>query len=175
MLTLLLLAHSTPAKEVSGTTFADTATIGSGEVPLRGTALQRWKVVFRVHTTGWWQDPATAVEADVPKRLELHYFHDIGADDFRKATDLGFQRQCDAAELATLQPRIAQWNALYSDITAGQRYRITYVPGVGTELAKDGTVLGTVTGADFAKRMFGIWIGEKPVETGHRKDLLDGK
>ena len=163
------------ATEISGTTFADSADLAGVTVPLRGTALQRWKVVFRVHTTGWWQDPATAVEADVAKRLELHYFHDISVADFITATDLGFKRQCSDVEFQALKPRIDRWNALYANIKEGQRYRITYIPGSGTELAKDGVSLGTIEGADFGKYMIGIWIGEKPVEAGHRKDLIDGK
>jgi hypothetical protein len=35
--------------------------------------------------------------------------------------------------------------------------------------------LVVVQGSDFAKALFGIWIGEHPVEAKHRSDLLDGK
>lgn len=171
-----LLFTTAAAAEIQGVHFDDQATIGDSVIPLRGTALQRWKVMFRVHVTGWWQDPASEVLADVPKRLELRYFHDISAKDFVKATDEGLSKSCaDPAVYAALSAERTAWNALYQDIADGSRYTITYAPGAGTTLAKDGVALGTVAGAEFAARLFGIWLGDHPVSTDHRDDLRDGK
>ena len=54
----------------------------------------------------------------------------------------------------------------------GQRYRLTYRPGIGTELAKDGVPLGTIEGADFAAAVFGIWLGPKAIDSGFRDRVL---
>lgn len=169
-----LTAASLAAADIAGTTFPDRLAVAGQDLPLRGTALQRWKVVFKVHTTGWWQDPASAVLADVPKALELHYFHDIEAAHFRQATQDGFARGRSAADLAALAPGLATWNAAYVDIREGQRYRITYDPAHGTTLSRDGTDLVTVPGVTFMEAIFGIWLGAHPVDRGHREDLLDG-
>lgn len=162
------------AADIAGTTFPDRLAIAGQDVALRGTALQKWKVVFKVHTTGWWQDPASAVLADVPKALELHYFHDIEAEHFRKATSEGFARGRSAADQAALAAGLATWNAAYVDIREGERYRITYEPGRGTSLSKSGADLVTVPGVPFMEAIFGIWLGPHPVDKGHREGLLDG-
>jgi len=162
------------AADVAGVSFSDQLKVGDITLPLRGTAVQKYKVFWTVHATGWWQDPATAVLADTPMVLELHYFHDIPATGFREATEEGFKRGCTAAEYSVLAAGLTTWNAAYVDIAAGDRYRITYAPTVGTTLTKGGVDLVTVPGYPFAQAMFGIWLGPKPVEAGHRKDLLDG-
>lgn len=174
MRVLLLLAWmwSLVAVEVGGVSFPDRLTIHEAEVPLRGTAVQKWKVFWTVHATAWWQDAATDVLADTPKALELHYFHNIPASGFREATSEGFTRGCSPTELIALQERLDAWNAAYRDITKGERYRIAYHPEVGTSLITGGTTLVTVPGHDFSVAMFGIWLGPKPVEANHRRDLL---
>jgi len=174
-LILLLLVTAVAAVEVAGVAFDDRLTIHDRDVPVRGTAVQKWKVFWTVHATAWWQDPATDVLADTPKALELHYFHDIPASGFRTATSEGFARSCTPAEMTALQERLDTWNAAYVDISKGARYRISYHPAQGTSLATAGRVLVTVPGADFAVAMFGIWLGPKPVEANHRRDLLDGR
>jgi len=170
-----LMIGTLSAVDIAGVTFPGQVQVGTVTVPLRGTAVQKYKVFWTVHATGWWQDPATAILADTPMVLELHYFHDIPAKGFREATDEGFKRGCSTAEYTALTAGLAAWNAAYIDINAGDRYRITYAPQVGTTLVKGGRDLVTVPGHDFAQAMFGIWLGPKPVEVGHRKDLLDGK
>jgi hypothetical protein len=46
------------------------------------------------------------------------------------------------------------------------------VPGAGTELALNGNRLGVVEGADFAAAYFRIWLGDSPVDTRLRDQLL---
>lgn len=172
---LLVLITALGAAEVGGVLFEDRLVLHGSGVPLRGTAVQKWKVLWTVHATAWWQDPATEVQADTPKALELHYFHDIPAEGFRTATSEGFARGCTRVELAALQERLDLWNAAYIDIAAGARYRISYHPERGTSLGTADRILITVPGADFAIAIFGIWLGPKPVEANHRRDLLDGR
>lgn len=162
------------AAEISGTTYPATVTIDGAIVPLRGMALQRWKLVVKVHTTAWWQEPATAVFDDTAKALELHYFHDIPADGFRQATREGFSRGRTPAEVAALAADLATWNAAYVDIREGDRYRIEYHPGRGTRLLRNGVALVTIPGTAFMQAIFGIWLGSDPVDSGHRDALLKG-
>jgi hypothetical protein len=61
---------------------------------------------------------------------------------------------------------------LYRDVKPGDRYALTYVPGVGTELALNGTRLGTVAGADFAAAVFAIWLGPKAIDDSLKTQLL---
>ena len=109
---------------------------------------------------------------DIPKRLELEYFHRIKAKDFVKLTNKWLKANNDAETIARLQPRIDRFNALYEDVQPGDRYSITYIPGIGTELALNGEPKGTIEGADFARALFSIWFGQKPVSKSLKVALL---
>ena len=172
-LLLLLTLAALPAAEIAGAAFPEEIAVGETRVPLRGVTVMKWKGMIKVHASALWLPAAEADPlADVAKRFELHYFHDIEAADFRKATDESLARSADPAAVAALRPRIDRFNALYQDIADGQRYSLTYRPGVGTELAKDGVVLGTIEGADFAHALFGIWLGPKAIDDGFRERIL---
>ena len=63
---------------------------------------------------------------------------------------------------------------MYRDVEEGDRYRLTYSPGVGTTVALNGEPLGTIPGADFAADYFGIWLGEEPLDRSFRDQVLGG-
>lgn len=169
----LAIGIALPAADIDGVRFADQLLVAETPLPLHGMAVMTWKLIISVHASALWlpagqKDPL----ADVPKAFELHYFHGISAADFRTATEESLTRSVGATTVATLRARIDRFNALYQDITSGQRYRLTYRPGIGTELAKDGTVLGTIEGADFAAALFGIWLGPSAIDSGFRDRVL---
>jgi hypothetical protein len=142
---------------------------------LRGAALLRYKVVFKGYVAALYLEPETPsarVLEDVPKRLEIEYFWAIKAADFARATDQGIARNVGAAALEALRPRIQQLNALYQDVEPGDRYALSYAPGRGTELARNGEVLGSVPGADFAAAVFAIWLGDAPLDAELKRRLL---
>jgi hypothetical protein len=53
-----------------------------------------------------------------------------------------------------LRPRLEQINALYAGVEPGDRYALTYVSGLGTEVARNGQSKGVIPGADFAVLIF---------------------
>ena len=110
---------------------------------------------------------------DVPRRLEIEYRWSIPAEAFAQATFEGILRNVDATTLARLRGSIGRLNALYADVEPGDRYALTYVPGVGTELALNGEPRGLIEGAEFASALFAIWIGEQPVDERLRTQLLE--
>jgi hypothetical protein len=57
-------------------------------------------------------------------------------------------------------------------VEPGDRYSLTYVPGVGTELARNGEPLGVVPGAEFSSALFAIWLGDEALDEPLREQLL---
>ena len=163
------------AAELEGVTFAKRHEAVGATLDLRCVGLMRWMYVIKAYVAGLYVgqevDPQ-GVLADVPKRLELNYFHPIPAHDFVKVTNVTIAANTDATTLARLQPQIEALNALYRDVEPGDRYAITYVPGRGTELALNGDALGTIPGAEFARAMFAIWLGAKPLDASLKAQLL---
>lgn len=176
-LALLVAGMVMPARaaEIEGIHFTDRAQAGPAALTLKGVGLARY-LFFKVYVTALYVGdgiPTDRVLADVPKRLELSYFQNIQARDFATAADQVLPDNVPASTVALLRPKIDRLHALYRDIKPGDRYALTYLPGVGTELALNGTPLGTVEGADFAAAYFAIWLGPKPISDSLKAQLME--
>lgn len=172
---LVLSAATGLAKEIEGVQFADELRVRDVALRLNEVGLLRYRYVIKAYVAALYLGPGATpseVLADVPKRLEIEYFYAIKADGFAKATDEGIAANVPAEAVAALRPRIAELNALYRDVKPGDRYALTYVPGVGTELALNGAALGTIEGADFAAAVFAIWLGPKALDASLKAQLL---
>jgi hypothetical protein len=180
LLTALTLCSSgtTFAAEREGVVFPDRHTIRGVDLTLMGTALLRYRIFVKAYVAALWVgadvEPETVL-SDAPKRLEIEYFWAIRAEDFAKSTSQGIAANVDADSFEQLQTRIRRLNALYRDVEPGDRYAITYLPGVGTELALNAEPLGTIEGADFSSAMFAIWLGEAPLDQSLKRQLLGEK
>ncbi|MBK7484979.1 MAG: chalcone isomerase family protein [Nitrospira sp.] len=141
------------AFEIEGVTFADTFQAGPLPMPLQGVGVAKFLRTITVYVGALYLAPGTKPERvldDVPKRLELSYFRAIQAGDFGRAAMKVLADNMSPATITRLKPRIEQLHRLYQDVKPGDRYGLTYLPGVGTELALNGERKGIVEGADFA-------------------------
>lgn len=176
-LALLLGAPISPAAEIEDIPFPDEVRSEAGTLPLYGLGLLRYRVLFRGYVGGLYlpEDVETSrLFDDVPKALELYYFWDIEGRFFGEAADDLLSRSLPADRLAALRSRLDRLHGLYRDVEEGDRYRLTYSPGLGTTLALNGEVLGTIPGADFAADYFGIWLGDEPLNVPFRDQMLGG-
>ena len=165
----------TGAAEIEGVTFEERIRVDGEDLQLRGTALLKHLIVIKAYVGALYvpeEISAEKVLTDEPKALLLHYFHEIPAADFAKATTKMIEKNVDEAEFQTLKPRIEQMNALYETVSPGDEYQAAYIPGVGTSLALNGEKLGVVPGARFARAYFAMWLGENPISKSFRDRLL---
>jgi chalcone isomerase-like protein/GTP cyclohydrolase I-like protein len=163
------------ATELEGVHFADQYRSGNVTMRLSCVGLLRYKLFIKAYVAALYLGEGAAnrdVFADVPKRLELSYFWSIRSADFGKAGDAILAQNVDAQTFAALRPRLDRINALYRDVKPGDRYSLTYVPGVGTELALNGRPLGVIDGADFGAAYFRIWLGDHSIDARLRDQLL---
>lgn len=101
---------------------------------LRCVGLLRYKLVIKAYVAALYLGDGAAtgdVLADVPKRLELNYFWSITGSDLGTAGDEILKRNVDESTFATLRPRLDRINGWYRDVKPGDRYSLTYLPGVG--------------------------------------------
>jgi hypothetical protein len=160
---------------VEGVTFSREVRAGDSTLALRGYGLLRYMVFIKAYVAAFYLPESIRSEdalGDVPKHLEIEYFHPITAQDFAKATSSSISRNVSLMTFRRLQPKIDEFNTLYRDVKPGDRYALTYVPGKGTTLSWNGQPLGTVAGEDFAVGLFGIWIGPNPLDTDLKRLLL---
>ncbi len=171
----LSIATGSAAKEIEGVRFADSYRAHDVTMPLNCVGLLRFKIFIKGYVGALYLGegvPARDVLSDVPKRLELSYFYAIAGKDFAAATTQGMEANVGTEALARLRPRLDKLNALYKDVQPGDRYALTYIPGVGTEMALNGQPLGRVDGAEFASAVFAIWLGSKPLDESLKSQLL---
>ena len=172
---ILLISPSLHGAQIEGVNFEDTAVISGKTATLRGTGLLRYMLFIKAYVGAFYLENGISSSdalTDVPRRLVLHYFHAIPGEDFATATTEMIKKNVSYSRFRALQPEIAQLNALYKDVKPGDEYRATYIPGIGTELALNGTVLGVVPGAEYSAAFFSIWIGKNPIDKGFRNNLL---
>lgn len=174
---ILLVALPASASRIEGVDFADRISVGEVDLELQGLALLRYKVFFKAYVAALYLAPDVETErvlADVPRRLEIEYFWEIPRHLFAEATRDGIARNVDRATFDAIAPRIERFNSFYADVRPGDRYQLTYRPGVGTELALNGESRGLVEGADFAAALFSIWLGDDPFSESMKQQLLAG-
>ena len=175
LLIATMAVQSSVAAQLEGVDFADRVRAGEVTMGLQCVGLLRYKLFIKAYVAALYLGGG-AVDgdalADVPRRLELSYFWSIRGADFGTAGDQILAQNVDAKTFAALRARLDRINALYRDVKPGDRYSLTYIPGVGTELALNGGPLGVIDGADFGAAYFRIWLGEHPIDDRLRDQLL---
>ena len=161
--------------EIEEVSFATQHQTPELSLALRGYGLLHYRIFFKAYVAALYlgQDvPSNSVLSDVPKRLEIEYFWSIAGTDFGPAGEEILKENVPEETFASLRSRLEQINALYIDVKPGDRYALTYVPGVGTELALNGNPRGIIEGADFAAAYFAIWLGPQSLDNSLKAKLL---
>lgn len=170
-----LSAQTARATEIEGVQFAEHYQWQETELRLSGVGLLRYRVFIKGYAAALYLGQQVAPERAldrVPRRLEIEYFWSISADKLSEAMFEGIARNVDAQMLQRLMETIERFSALYEDVEPGDRYALTYIPGVGTELALNGERKGLIEGDDFSAALFSIWLGERAFDAALRKRLL---
>ena len=163
------------ALEVAGVSFEPRQQAEDTPLELSGAGLLRYRIFIKAYVAALYVEPGSDVERvldDVPKRIEIEYFWAIPADALRRVTREQIARGLDNEAFAELAPAVEELNQLYEDIEPGDRLSITYLPGRGTELAKNGVSRGVVPGEELARELFGLWLGDDPLDEKLRSRLL---
>jgi hypothetical protein len=178
---LLLLVASGQiinADEIEGINFPNDRRIGETKLVLNNVGLMRYNVIIKAMVAGLYLgegvEPKQAL-TDVPKRIEIHYFWSLQGSDIVDASEKLLAANVPPEKIQAVRSQIDQMHKLYENIKAGDRYALTYLPGVGTELALNGKSKGIVKGADFARVYFSIWLGKKPMDVALRDQLVKRK
>ena len=171
----LLVAPAAGGTEVENVVFDQQVLVGGYALNIKGAGVLRYLRFIKVYAGALYTlpglDPATIL-SNTPKRLEVEYFQALKGKDFGPATYKGLSNNLNAVEIERLRQRIDYHNSLYVDVQPGDRYALTYIPDVGTELAHNGRPMGVIEGADFAAAIFTLWLGEKPFDNQFKQALL---
>lgn len=165
------------AGELAGVTLPDQIAVEGRFLVLNGMGL-REATIFRVdvYVAGLYlearsSDAGRIIAADDTKRLILRFVRDVSRDDLAGAWTEGFQKSAGPG-LGALGDRVATLNAWMADLRRGDTMTFTQLPGRGVAVAINDEVKGAIPGADFARALWGIWLGAAPPNTGLKRGLL---
>lgn len=180
-LLVLFLAGPALAQDVaeprSGVKFA----AKDGDTTLLGVAL-RTKTIARVkvYAIGLYvADPAVSgplkgkagtadlykelLNGDFKRKVVMKFVRDVSTDQIRD----GFRDS-----LKGVGSPADTWINYFSAIREGQECVIAWTPGAGLETKVAGVDKPAINDKAFASAVFGIWLGDKPVQEDVKKDLV---
>ncbi len=111
--------------------------------------------------------PALAHElvwGDFPKEVHLHLVRDVSASQMQEAIR-------DALEKAD-KARTDQFVSYFSDIKTGEEYVLRWATGGTLETIAKGAPKPPIADKNFAAAVFGIWLGDEPVQDDIKRDLI---
>jgi hypothetical protein len=167
------------ARECKGVDFPEHAEVNGTELTLNGLGIRKatfLKVsvyVGALYVPTPSHDPRALDDPATPAQLILHFLRNVGVGDLRNAWNEGFERAAKD-QLPLLNARIAMLNSWMSDIKTGQRLVFVRKPGTGVQVSVNGVVKGTITGDDFSRALFSIWLGPEPPNADLKSGLLGG-
>lgn len=171
----LMVSKPVSAAEIDGTVFEDEHRHKDVHMTLKGTAMLRYMRFIKAYSGALYlQEDTVSHDAlnDVPKRLVLEYRYAISAEDFADATSEIIKRNVEEPMFRRIESRVQELNDMYRNVKPNDRYSLIYIPGHGTELTLNDVPLGVIPGADFARAVFSIWIGNTPIDESFRDRLL---
>ena len=180
--TLLILIAAMPvqAKQVAGVEIPDKMEKDGTSLVLNGAGV-RTKWMMDIYVGGLYleapsADAAAIVAADEPMALRLHMVSGmITSERMEEATRDGFKNTV-GKDPGDLGPLIEEFIAVFKEpIAEGDIFDIVNEPGTGLRVFKNGELKSTVAGGvEFKKALFGIWLGDKPADSGLKKGMLGG-
>ncbi|WP_290873544.1 chalcone isomerase family protein [Aquabacterium sp.] len=181
-----LLGASLPAwadKVVAGVRFDGEQMLAGQALQLNGAGL-RVKMIVKVYAVGLYAPQHASMPQDMlampgPKSLRIVLLRDVTVAQLNEALVNGMRANASEAELAGLDARLSAFEAAITrggDAQKGNLIQIDYLPESGTRLSMGQRVLTQpdIPGEDFYRALLRIWLGDKPSDSGLKRDLLGG-
>jgi len=178
MIAVLALLMITPvqAMDIGKVSIPDTMIVGSDELILNGAGIRK-KAIFKVYVgalylTSEESDPQVIIDNDDPMAIRMHFVRKVNYQQLIKAWNDGFEN-ATGGNTDPIGKEIDLFNSFFTEkAVTGDIYDFTYTPDEGLSVIIKGQRIGTIAGFEFKKAVFGIWLGEKPADSGLKKGML---
>ena len=177
---LFVAASFVGASQTTGVDIEEVVTISPGgeQLRLRGAAVKN-SAHQAVYVGGLYLQNNTATVNDIlnnegPKRFVLYCENSsIKPDALIRALNLGITANHSEKELVQLEPMVKQFNNIWrAEIKQGDRVWVDFIPEKGTMVTINGIEKGLIPGKQFYNAFLKSWIGDKPLNSAMKKQLL---
>ena len=176
---LFIINAPAMAKEIEGVTIPETYAVTDSDTTLllNGAGI-REKFFLDIYIGALYlparTSDASAILSDTGSAsILMHILY--GKVSKQKITDGwtdGLEANLSAEKMRALRPQLEKFNSLFQDLHKGDRIRIDYIPGTGTEVRISGEWRGVVEGNEFYRSLLRIWIGSNPVTRSLKQAML---
>lgn len=165
------------AAEVNGVELPDTLQVDNTGLVLNGAGVRN-KYFMQVYVAGLYvpepsSDAASIMNADEVQVMRVEITSSmITRSRFQETVQDGL-KQSAGDEYPRYEHMLdALWADENLDVDKGDVFEYRYVPGEGTRFLRNGNTLKVVKGLDFKRVLFGIYLGEYPVQDSLKAELL---
>lgn len=169
----ILLSSNSYAAEILGVNFQDTYKEEGINLSLQGTGLKT-KFFIKAFVAGFYksEDIRSNALGKYPKKIEVEYFVSIPAKKMNDFTVKSMKENITQNEFEQIADQISLMSRYFVNLKPGDRYSLTFIPGIGTKFVHNGDLVGTIQGETFAKALFSTWLGNKPFDKKLKKQIL---
>ncbi|CAN5827487.1 chalcone isomerase family protein [soil metagenome] len=182
----LLAAFSQNAlsAEVAGIKFEDTVKLANKELKLNGAGMRVKAAFFKLYVAGLYLTEKKSTPAEImtlagPKRLLITMQREISSEDFGDAFMKGLNDNSDKAEKSKLVNQTVTFGEMFASVPGlkkGDVLSLDWIPGTGMQSILNGKQIGqTIADAAFYNAVLKIWLGDKPVDSSLKPQLLGEK
>lgn len=175
----LVLSIPSFATEVGGIEIPEKYQVENKELALNGAGV-REKFFFDLYVGSLYltekkQDPNAIISDDEMMALRLNIISDmITSEKMTNATLEGFENST-GGNMDPLKAQIDEFLATFEEeIKKGDEFEMVYVPNEGVKIYKNNKLAKTISGLEFKKALFGIWLSDKPAQRSLKQDMLGG-
>ena len=141
---------------------------------LRGQARLRYFGLHVYDIRLWSAAPVSAANWQAqPLTLEIEYARKLDGAEIARRSLKEMRRQAAISD-AQAQAWLAEMQAAFPDVKAGDRISGSLEPGVAAQFHVNGQPRRRVADASFARLFFGIWLSPQTSEPALREQLLGG-
>ena len=98
----------------------------------------------------------------------------VTAEAMKKALRYGLEKSTNNNTGPILNEIEQLSSSFNSTVTSGDFYEFIYIPEIGTHVLKNNELIELITGLDFKKAFFGIFLSNDPIQKNLKKAMLGG-
>lgn len=177
-ISVFTLNMATAQTQVGEVTLPNSLEFNGESLVLNGAGIRKKAMVLKLYSGGLYlpsksKDASAIVNADQTQAIRLVITSGfVSSEAMSEAVEEGFEASTDD-NTGPIANDIKTFKGFFSDeIVEGDTFDITYQAGKGSVCYKNGKELGTITGMEFKKALFGIWLGNDPADNKLKKGML---
>jgi len=138
----------------------------------------RYKFFFKIYVAALYlpapdNDDIRILHSLPPNRMKMQItYSEVPYEKLVSGWVGGFKNNTTPSTFSILEPRLKQFNHMFSTLHEGDVVLLDYFPEEGTRVTIKGAEKGVIKGADFNRALLSVWLGKDPVTEELKSALL---